>query len=479
MCKIMLFFIFLLVFSSFVFGVDITKIQGNSFFVDIENDPIFLLDTNASTQCSNDGSLIPLGNGSCVASADLGGGSVSFDTDNQIPYTNAGGDDFDYSDAFKYDGETLRIVGTPYDFSDDVDDLWLGTYSSGGVERGWMFTVGGFDHSDYGQYPLIIQQQVGENKGDIVLDTGRNVIIPQGSMAIGKGTEEPLGGLEIIQDGGAYLYPLYIRSSSNEGITPGIVFWGSRGSYSSPAVVQKDDYLALLSARGYDGAWDWGSAAVWSVQATETWTATKHGTTMALESTTTGGTTRIKLLQLLNGNVLLPHDNEKLLFGAGQDASIKYDGTNLVFTTNEVGSGLAYFSGNISTTGVITRTSVYDKNDGSALDKIKDATELIKDGKIDHKAFYGYVQQEVTDYSKPVNNTYVKCSEDDTGKEICQNVSEISYPYKKVEDGVDLGKEIDVLRQSVFELKEINSELKTELCTFNDKYSWCKIGIVK
>jgi hypothetical protein len=252
MCKIMLFFIFLLVFSSFVFGVDITKIQGNSFFVDIENDPIFLLDTNASTQCSNDGSLIPLGNGSCVASADLGGGSVSFDT-----------------------------------------------------------------------------------------------------------------------------------------------------------------------------------------------------------------------------------DNKKLLFGAAQDASIKYDGTNLVFTTNEVGSGLAYFSGNISTTGVITRTSVYDKNDGSALDKIKDATELIKDGKIDHKAFYGYVQQEVTDYSKPVNDTYVKCSEDDTGKEICQNVSEISYPYKKVEDGVDLGKEIDVLRQSVFELKEINSELKTELCTFNDKYSWCKIGIVK
>jgi hypothetical protein len=252
MRKIILFFIFLLVFSTFVFGVDITKTQGNSFFVDIKNDPIFLLDTNVTTQCSNDGSLIPLGNGSCVASADLGGSFVSFGTDNQ-----------------------------------------------------------------------------------------------------------------------------------------------------------------------------------------------------------------------------------KLLFGTEQDASIKYDGTNLVFTTDEVGSGLAYFSGNISTTGVITRTSVYDKKDGSALDKIKDATELTKDGEIDHKAFYGYVQQEVTDYSKPVNNTYVKCSKDDAGKEICQNVSEIIYPHTKIEDGVDLGKEIDVLRQAVYELKKINSELKTELCTFNDKYSWCKIGIIK
>jgi len=41
-----------------------------------------------------------------------GGSSVSFGADNQIPYTNAGGDDFDYSALFTFDGSSL-LVGTP------------------------------------------------------------------------------------------------------------------------------------------------------------------------------------------------------------------------------------------------------------------------------------------------------------------------------------------------------------------------------
>jgi len=40
------------------------------------------------------------------------------------------------------------------------------------------------------------------------------------------------------------------------------------------------------------------------------------------------------------------------------------------------------------------------------------------------------------------------------------------YPYTTTEEGISLEAEIDVLRQAVY-------ELKTELCTQDDKYGWC------
>jgi hypothetical protein len=124
-------------------------------------------------------------------------------------------------------------------------------------------------------------------------------------------------------------------------------------------------------------------------------------------------------------------------------------------------SGVSIWSeGDISATDFITRTSVYDKSKGSALNLIKDADDL-KDGEeIDHKAFYGYVGEfEVTDYSR--TETKEVC--DESGG-VCEKV--VTYPYTKIEEGVSLGSEIDVLRQAVF-------ELKTELCKKDASYEFC------
>jgi hypothetical protein len=41
-----------------------------------------------------------------------GGGSVSFGTVGQIPYTNSGGTNFNYSANFKYDGTAMTLLGT-------------------------------------------------------------------------------------------------------------------------------------------------------------------------------------------------------------------------------------------------------------------------------------------------------------------------------------------------------------------------------
>jgi len=167
-----------------------------------------------------------------------------------------------------------------------------------------------------------------------------------------------------------------------------------------------------------------------------------------------------------SSNMHLPNDNQKLLFGAGNDASIYYDGTNLIFNTNETGDGIAWFSSNISAIDYITRTSVYDKDNGKALDNIKSSDELKNafTGKIEHNRFYGYTTYQVTDYSKPVNESYEVevCNEDGLS---CHNETEyrIIYPHKKTEEGVNLNKEIDVLREAVYEIKLKNEELESRI----------------
>jgi len=127
---------------------------------------------------------------------------------------------------------------------------------------------------------------------------------------------------------------------------------------------------------------------------------------------------------------------------------------------------------NISATGYITRTSVFDKSK-NPFDYVKDADYYLVDGKIDHKKFYGYAGEfEVTDYSRVEIEEYVdeECIEEDdvTGELICINKTKEkrTYPYKKVEEGVLLDAEIDVLRQTVYELSR-------ELCKKDSSYSWC------
>ena len=56
---------------------------------------------------------------------------------------------------------------------------------------------------------------------------------------------------------------------------------------------------------------------------------------------------------------LIANDNIKSYFGTGEDSSMYYDGTNMIFDTNETGSGIAWFSNNISAVNVISKTSFF------------------------------------------------------------------------------------------------------------------------
>ena len=135
--------------------------------------------------------------------------------------------------------------------------------------------------------------------------------------------------------------------------------------------------------------------------------------------------------------------------------SLTHDQTNGVINTgsgylrvsSNSGDISIYADKNITATGFITRTSVFDKSDGSPFNYIKDSSYYLDSkNKIKHKNFYGYVNNIIaTDYSKPVVTYYY---EDGIKKEL------ITYPYTKMEEGVELGSEVDVLRQAVYELNE-------------------------
>jgi len=179
----------------------------------------------------------------------------------------------------------------------------------------------------------------------------------------------------------------------------------------------------------------------------------------------------VTLEQKSNSAYLIKDDGDSLIIGSKTDSSqtsitpqvtIGYNGYVGIKSTNpaypltvngSVGSVSIWSEKNVSATGYITRTSVYDKSQGSALDKVKDASEYVKDGEIDHKAFYGYVSYDYDDCE----------TDEETGEETC---------VTKTEEGVLLDSEVDVLRQAVYELKLQNQNLRDELCT-KDTYSWC------
>ena len=154
----------------------------------------------------------------------------------------------------------------------------------------------------------------------------------------------------------------------------------------------------------------------------------------------------------------------------GSTFSISIDANSNFITNKTGGSGIAWFSNNVSAAGFMTRTSVYDKSKGSALSKIKDANEYLNDkGEIIHNKFYGYTTYEVTDYSKPIIEKSCANETDDKGieKEVCKDAA--TYPYTKPEEAVNLVEENALLHQAIYELKEciINSEDMGELkiCT--------------
>ena len=172
----------------------------------------------------------------------------------------------------------------------------------------------------------------------------------------------------------------------------------------------------------------------------------------------------------VNGNLFLLSDNQKIKLGGAKDVEMYWDGTNFIVNTNASGqNGLVYFSNNISTTGVITRTQVYDENiSGDSQYNYVDSKDILINGSIIEKNMPEYVPIKVTDYNNwTLEYDYTKyCYYVDT-EQIKENIDCFNkeYPnlvlynqtpiYKKVYgtklvDGRDLEKSVAKHEQTLY-----------------------------
>jgi hypothetical protein len=71
------------------------------------------------------------------------------------------------------------------------------------------------------------------------------------------------------------------------------------------------------------------------------------------------GTTRPTETLEVDGNVFLNGDNDKVIIGTGKDASIYYNGTNLLINPKEVGSGYLGILGNVNVDGLTASKVVF------------------------------------------------------------------------------------------------------------------------
>lgn len=168
-------------------------------------------------------------------------------------------------------------------------------------------------------------------------------------------------------------------------------------------------------------------------------------------------------------------NTDRLTILSGGNIGIQNSTPSYPLTVSGNGSGdiTAWFEKNISATGFISRTNVYDTSkEGSAIAKLKPSSELIKqDGKINYQGFgYSYVNWTVREVISTTITTeqYEEC----LTEQLCETKErEIKTPiYGNVTyHGVDLVLELAWLRGVAYEQQQIINDLKTRLEVLESK----------
>jgi len=293
----------------------------------------------------------------------------------------------------------------------------------------------------------------GKNLGFYSINTALATITSSGSTIIGAGT--PYSKLDVVGTNSIHISGTNVDSGGYFDSAGNNAFYLSGGAkYSSYG----SDYVFLAKTTGANGqimengnAYFYGNSGL---TAGNTFTPTRIMTIV-------GASSAANTLYLKTGYVGINTTNP----------------TNPLDVQAMIGASniSIYAKGNVSATGFITRTSVYDKTKGKALDKIKDANDYKQpDGTLNHSAFYGFVDGIITnDYTRPTT-TFTPTQKCETiltlnatdgttyGVPSCKTYQIPTTTYAtKTEQGVDLGKEIDFLRQALFEIKQCTALSKS------------------
>ncbi|MBU1457047.1 MAG: hypothetical protein KKD01_20220 [Proteobacteria bacterium] len=129
-----------------------------------------------------------------------------------------------------------------------------------------------------------------------------------------------------------------VASSANAGHR--MVFKGTRarGDLDAPTAAANGDYSFSLLGVLYDGA---TTRATAGIEMVADGTVSSGVAPQKITFATSATSVRVDRLTIKpDGSIQILADNQKLLFGAGQDASIYYNGTDLYINPKEVGTGM-------------------------------------------------------------------------------------------------------------------------------------------
>jgi len=151
----------------------------------------------------------------------------------------------------------------------------------------------------------------------------------------------------------------------------------------------------------------------------------------------------------INCDVEIDSDSKKLILGDGQDADIYYDGTDLIITSDTVGSGITKFSNDIDVTGNIVVSGDVDGRNiasdlvpytgGASTISIAQDIEIDSDSK---KLYLGDGQ----DASIYYDGTNLKIKADDVGSGVVKLGSDISMSSNNITSTAHIKLEADNAR---------------------------------
>ena len=240
--------------------------------------------------------------------------------------------------------------------------------------------------------------------------------------------------------------PAVVFSTNMSPINPAALFVQGRYAYIVDPTLHKLDIFDL------------GGAYVQQLEAggIETGTLNTQGNVQVGTDLSVRGGVRIGGSTEITGAFSVNPLNSSGIFTITQNGSVGIGDSNpaypLVVRGNTTGISI-WAETNVSAAGYITRTEVFK---GDALDQIHDASYYLNpDGTVDHKKFgESYAQYHTNTVALENRTLTIAC-----GKKKNKNckdttrIEQVPVPLNKTEEGVDLGKELSLVKQAVFELK--------------------------
>jgi len=348
----------------------------------------------------------------------------------------------------------------------------------------------------------------------VFLTTNSNAIGSSEKMVLnnagnlGINTDNPTYKLTVVGDGSALTEgSLELATYADGGIPSGIYLHRARGTEDAPSALTDGMPMGGLMTGGYDGNSMVAYSAGITMEATEDWTGSGHGTQLNFLTTENGtGAATTKMVLSNEGNLGVNISNPEYTITVG--GAIMLDGTSIP-TASQGFAGIYTNNGELyalDENGNSTQLSPHNKDGlwwynstnvetGKTLQiemetLTKDINKLLGGGYITENGVIidqgSNVIEELRLQTKTSELTLEKLKEevDDNIKDSKEKISELEKIGEKIQETIkelveelkNIWIQVNENEDSIQKMREENDDLRKELCKKDDSYSWCDKG---